>query len=145
VGKFKLLANGTEFLFMVNHFNRREEERRNQQADFVRNWSNQQNLPTIIVGDFNFDFDLNERRGNTAFNKLNQDNILKWIQPDCLASNNCLSTQCNPNFNSILDAVFVGGTAKNWSASSSIVPFDCSKDATGFPDHRIVKAELKVS
>ena len=145
VGKFKLLANGTEFLFMVNHFNRREEERRNQQADFVRNWSNQQSLPTIIVGDFNFDFDLDERRGNTAFNKLNQDNILKWIQPDCLASNNCLSTQCNPNFNSILDAVFVGGTAKNWSASSSIVPFDCSKDATGFPDHRIVKAELKVS
>jgi endonuclease/exonuclease/phosphatase family metal-dependent hydrolase len=145
VGQFKLLSDGTEFLFMVNHFNRREEEKRNQQADFVRNWSRAQSLPTIIVGDFNFDFDIDEREGNEAFDKLNEDNVLKWIQPNCLASNTCPATQCNPSFNSILDAVFVSGIAKTWPATSSIVPFDCAKDAEGFPDHRIVKVEFKVS
>lgn len=147
VGQFKILSDGTEFLFMVNHFNRRDENKRNQQADFVRNWAKMQTLPTIIVGDFNFDYDIDEDKGNTAFDKLNQDQVLTWIKPNCLASKTCppRGTQCNPRFNSILDAVLVSGTAKSWPAISSIIPFDCAKDAEGFPDHRIVKAELQTT
>lgn len=150
VGQFKFRGGGPSFLFMVNHFNRGDEDKRNDQAEFVRNWAASQNLPVVIVGDFNFDYDIPSGPGNTAFNLLFQNDILKWVQPSCLlpgAGNSCppRGTQCNPDFNSILDAVVVGGDAQNWNVTrSSIEPFDCSEEASGAPDHRIVRVNFAV-
>ncbi len=64
--------------------------------------------------------------------------VFEWVRPDPL-----VATQCNPNFNSVLDFVFAAGDARNWNGSSEILERQasyCNGDAVGFSDHRPVKA-----
>ncbi|NJL82491.1 MAG: hypothetical protein HC890_05155 [Chloroflexaceae bacterium] len=150
VAQFKLQPEGLEFLFTVNHFNRRNEDLRNAQAEELRQWAARQSLPVLAVGDFNLDFDPIRKKGNAAFDIFLKDDVLEWIQPPCIVTNSCPSTgtQCNPNFNSILDFVFVAGEAKKWGATSSVLFIDdsdyCRREKEGFSDHRPVSATFQL-
>lgn len=150
VGRFEFLPNGQEFLFMVNHFNRREAEKRQKQAQFVREWGKQQTLPIIAVGDYNFDVDPRNKSGNAAFEIFNQDDTFAWIEPQCLSTDTCPPTgsQCDPQYNSILDFVFVTGAAKQWQGESDLLFLEeevCPKEESGYSDHRPVSATFRVN
>ncbi|ACK70031.1 Endonuclease/exonuclease/phosphatase [Gloeothece citriformis PCC 7424] len=149
VAHFELLGNGREFLFTVNHFNRGDEDRRNQQARFLREWGAEQTLPIVAVGDYNFDYDPQTQSGNEAFDIFLEDDTFIWIRPECLADNSCppTGTQCNPTYNSILDFVFVSERATQWDNISDILLIDepvCEKESRGYSDHRPVVASFDV-
>ena len=149
VAHFKFLPTGREFLFTVNHFNRGSESKRNRQAENLREWAAAQSLPVIAVGDYNFDFDLAEKKGNRAFDIFQQKDVMTWIEPNCLKTNSCppTGTQCDPNYASILDYVFVSGSAKTWPAESEILFIQksvCEKEKEGFSDHYPLAANFSV-
>jgi hypothetical protein len=161
VAQFRSIPDETEFLVVVNHFNRGSTRTRNKQATNLRNWIEDQSLPVIALGDFNMDYsvDLSFRQpsgcrgtieeGNEAFDIFTGSDQIEWIRPQCLADGTCppLGTGCFRCFNSILDFVFVGGSsASNWSGTSEIGFKDdssyCSNDPLGDTDHRPVLATL---
>jgi endonuclease/exonuclease/phosphatase (EEP) superfamily protein YafD len=56
VGHFRLRSTGDEFLVVVNHLYRTNEEGRHEQSRLLREWAAEQTHPIIMTGDFNFDW-----------------------------------------------------------------------------------------
>jgi len=150
VAQFQLQPAGPEFLFTVNHFNRRDEDVRNAQAEGLRKWAATQSIPVLAVGDYNLDYDPSKSEGNDAFDIVMKDDVFNWIQPPCVGTNSCppTGTQCDPQYNSILDFALVAGAAKQWEASSEILFANeedyCPKEKRGFSDHRPVSAHFRI-
>ncbi len=109
VGRFRHKKTGLEFLFIVNHFNRRDVTRRQRQSELIRDWVLSQKLPAILVGDYNFDFNPDTLTGNQAFDIFTEKKGLVWLRPEYLSDNSCpaTGTQCDRHYNSIMDFVFV--------------------------------------
>jgi endonuclease/exonuclease/phosphatase family metal-dependent hydrolase len=146
VGRFRHRSAGVEFLFVVNHFNRRDTDRRNRQARLIRDWVLAQDLPAILVGDHNFDYDPVAKRGNEAFRIFTGKKGLAWVQPGCVAKGACpkTGTQCDARYNSIMDFVLVADQGRGWDALSEVLFADradyCERERRGYADHRPVLA-----
>ncbi|WAS05260.1 endonuclease/exonuclease/phosphatase family protein [Gloeomargaritales cyanobacterium VI4D9] len=148
VVEFRFEPTGQRFLFMVNHLRRGDEQtaqERHRQAQLLNEWARTQDLPIIAVGDYNLDWDIDSRGGkrDRGFDLLTQDDVFRWVQPEVL-----VDTQCSPEFNSVLDFVFVAGVAKNWPAASDILypePEYCSPaNRSTYSDHRPVRAVFEL-
>lgn len=144
VSHFRIRENGQEFLFMVNHLFRNAADRRREQATRLNTWATAQPLPVIAVGDYNFDWNLpdGESDHDAGYDNMTRNDVFRWVRPATL-----VKTQCNPNFNSVLDFVFVSGPAKNWQARSEILftePEYCQDDPQR-SDHRPVHAMFALS
>ncbi|MCT4648493.1 MAG: DNA/RNA non-specific endonuclease [Carboxylicivirga sp.] len=133
--------SGQEILFMVNHLYRGDKKGRQTQAQKLNEWIQQIDLPVIAVGDYNFDFDISSQQGNKAFDIFIEDDHFTWVKPQTL-----ISTQCNKNFNSILDFIFINDDGRLiWKYPESeifVQPNDCDKSKYK-PDHRPIYANFK--
>ncbi|MGB3402217.1 MAG: endonuclease/exonuclease/phosphatase [Microcoleaceae cyanobacterium] len=137
VAHFKLKSNGKEFLFMVNHLYRSRNDLRHEQARLLNRWAQKQTLPIIAVGDYNFDWDVTkgDQKHDLGYDLLTENQVFSWVRPEII-----LATHCSQKYNSVLDFVFVGGTAQTWKASSKILYPEnsyCPDDAQK-SDHRPV-------
>ena len=47
-----------------------------------------QELPIIGIGDYNFDFDFPTRRGNPVFDEFHLDYVWYWVEPEKLVDTN---------------------------------------------------------
>lgn len=150
VAQLRDTDSGTEFLFVVNHLARSNEASRHRQADLLRGWARQQNLPVIAVGDYNFDYEVigGERDHDRGFDLLLAEGIFRWVRPEVLVRSQCSAnlaavTEDDCTFDSVLDFVFVSGAAQSWQSRSEIVvrPFDFP-DSDRTSDHRPVYAEF---
>lgn len=65
---------------MVNHLARTNTLR--QQATGLKDWADQQQLPVIAVGDYNFDYNIDDDEGNQAMENMLAGDVWKWIFPD---------------------------------------------------------------
>lgn len=153
LAKFRVLATGDEFWFVVNHLQRGREQTRQGQADWLNQWArgkadNQVPPAIVLAGDFNFDVTPYTKRGNRAFDLFMQDGMFRWVVPGCVDNNSCPLTGsgCNPTFNSILDFVFLAGPARHWTGTSQILFKDdatyCADESNGGADHRPVRVVL---
>ena len=80
VAKLKDKSNGNIFNYCVNHRYRSKAEARQKQASQLLAWTKKQNEDVILVGDFNFDWDLDKEEGNKAFKNLTSTKEIKWDQ-----------------------------------------------------------------
>ena len=138
VARFRVGADGDEFLFMVNHLYRSRANRRHEQAQLLNAWARAQSLPVIAVGDYNFDWSVidGDNDHDAGYDHMTADSVFRWVRPKVL-----IKTQCS-NYNSVLDFVFVAGAAKSWQGDSEILEAQasyCPDDATG-SDHRPILA-----
>jgi endonuclease/exonuclease/phosphatase family metal-dependent hydrolase len=143
VGQFRHQASGIDFLFMANHFNRRDFKRRQRQAQLIRDWVLEQELPAILVGDYNFDFDPKTEQGNAAFRIFTTKPGLRWVQPECIAKGTCPpnGTQCDGRYNSIMDFVLIADQRRDWRGISDVMlkrKDYCKRERKGYADHRPV-------
>jgi endonuclease/exonuclease/phosphatase family metal-dependent hydrolase len=129
--------SGHVLVFMANHLNRGNEERRHDQAALLNEWAIIDNRPAIAVGDYNFDWEV---VGGDADHDLGYDYMTAqqewiWVRPASLARTQCSGWPCG--FNSVLDFVFVANGAQSWPARSQIIVVggDFPDDATT-SDHR---------
>jgi len=141
VAQFKL-DSGAEFLFMVNHLYRSKAGEREEQARRLNAWARAQTLPAIAVGDYNFDWDVDngDADHDAAFDVMVADDAWKWVRPDAL-----VQTQHSDRYDSVLDFVFVAGQARDWTGRSQIVvvPNDFPDDEDS-SDHRPVSATFSL-
>ena len=140
-------ATGLGFQVMVNHLARRNEQLRNQQAIGLREWARDQTLPTIAVGDFNFDYDFRTESGNEAFAEFLRDGIWEWVHPIEWIDTNWSDPDGDGLDNypdSMLDFAFVAGPATDWwSACRIIVREGDFPDGPEQSDHRPVELIVK--
>lgn len=141
VGHFRRRSGGEEFLFVVNHLFRGNAAARRQQATALNTWAATQTLPVVAVGDYNFDWNLpnGEASHDIGFDNMTASGVFRWVRPETL-----LKTQCDPQFNSVLDFVFVAGDARDWQGTSEILfqePGYCTAN-NQHSDHRPVRAEF---
>ncbi|HEU4886931.1 MAG TPA: endonuclease/exonuclease/phosphatase family protein [Thermoanaerobaculia bacterium] len=144
VARFRRRNGGEEFLFVVNHLFRGNAAGRRQQATALNAWAATQTLPVIAVGDYNFDWNLpnGETSHDPGFDNMVANGVFRWVRPATL-----IKTQCDPNFNSVLDFVFVAGPAQNWQGTSEILfqePSYCPDD-NRHSDHRPIRAAFTFS
>ena len=134
-------VSGKEFLFMVNHLYRSRDEERHKQAALLNHWAAQQSLPVIAVGDYNFDWSLTGESYDLGYELLTDGGRFTWVQPQTLVTTQCSGWPCQ--YNSVLDFVFVAGTAQAWRAEATIIvtPNDFP-DSAATSDHRPVLARF---
>jgi hypothetical protein len=122
-------ATGVEFLFMVNHLYRSDDDGRHAQARMLNEWAARQSLPVIAVGDYNFDWDVyaSEGQHDAGFDLLVANQRFRWVTPAKLVTTQCTGWPCR--YESVLDFVFTAGAAQGWQATSEIVVV-----AGDFPD-----------
>lgn len=119
-------SSETEFLVMVNHLARGKAEIRQQQATQLVQWARDQTLPVFALGDYNFDFVFETRKGNRGFENMLRDNIWRWIEPAELIDTNWYDNPRDPDGKddypgSILDFAFVAGPAKDWTSVCNVI------------------------
>jgi len=132
-------ATDLQFLFMVNHLYRTNDAARHEQAARLNAWAAQQALPVISVGDFNFDYAVDETSRDAGYEQMVAGDVWAWIKPDNLVTTQCSGWPCR--FNSVLDFVFVAGSAKSWPATAEIIVRDGDfPDDETTSDHRPVQA-----
>jgi len=142
-------ATGQQFLVMNNHLARGRAEVREKQAEQLVEWARNQNIPIIAIGDYNFDYVFNTRKGNEGFVAMMRDNIWQWVKPVEFIDTNWYDNPRNPDGKpdypgSMLDFAFVAGAATEWDSECRIIvrPGDFpDNDSTS--DHR--PFELKIS
>jgi hypothetical protein len=143
VAHIRLRSNGRELLFVVNHLWRSESWSRQEQAGLLNEWAQAQTLPVIAVGDYNFDWDVDngDSDHDWGYDLLTADGVFVWVRPETL-----VKTQCSSYWDSVLDFVFVSGEATTWDGASEILfpdPHYCD-DTDVTSDHRPVAATLTV-
>jgi len=140
-------ATGKKFIFMVNHLARGDNALRHEQGRKLSAWVQQQTLPVIAVGDFNFDWRVIGGDGNhdRGYDLMTAGGFWAWVRPATL-----VRSQCAANFDSVLDFVFVNQAARAWNGRTEILvkAGDCPSDYTNDlenPDHRPVRAVFNMS
>lgn len=133
--------SGKEFLFMVNHLYRSRDEERHKQAALLNRWAAQQTLGVIAIGDYNFDWSVTGESYDLGYELLTDEGHFTWVQPQTLVTTQCSGWPCQ--YNSVLDFVFVAGTAQAWRAEATIIvtPNDFP-DSAATSDHRPVLARF---
>lgn len=117
VAHFRYKPSGDEFLFVVNHLYRSNNEGRHEQARLLNEWAAEQTLPIICAGDMNFDWSVRDR-GKThdrGFDLLTANDTFKWLRPARIVSAQ------DSRYNSILDFIFIAGEAPWQRAKCQII------------------------
>lgn len=135
--RFKFKGSDIEFIFMVNHLARFNSDLRNEQAEGLAEWADNQSVPIIAVGDYNFDYYIDDGVGNTGFNNMLEGSYWNWLKPERLHQ-----TQLSPGYYSVLDFVFTANMPDTWEGSSSILLSHPSVDNEAESDHRPLDAHL---
>jgi endonuclease/exonuclease/phosphatase (EEP) superfamily protein YafD len=115
---------------------------RRDQGQRLNEWVRTQTLPVIATGDYNFDWSVTngDQSHDAGFDRMVVDNQWTWLRPATL-----VRSQCNPNFDSVLDFVFVNTAARPLALASVILQEanDCGNVAAN-PDHRPLRAEFEL-
>lgn len=143
VAELEERATSRRFLFMVNHLARGNNQLRHRQAQQRNEWVRTQTLPVVAVGDYNFDWEV---QGGDTNHDLGYDNMTaggawEWVRPATL-----IKSQCSPEFDSVLDFIFVNAAARGWAGSSEILvePNDCDPSPRT-SDHRPVAGRFNAA
>jgi hypothetical protein len=136
VAELQEVTTNRNFLFMVNHLARGDASLRRRQATQLNEWVRTQTLPVIAVGDYNFDWEVmgGDQNHDLGYDNMTNGGAWTWVRPATL-----IKSQCDPNFNSVLDFIFVNAAAQSWSGTTEILvaPNDCNPSPLT-SDHRPV-------
>jgi hypothetical protein len=94
-------ATDLQFIFMVNHLYRTDDDARRTQATLLNEWASNQPLPVIATGDYNFDWDVSTGAHDLGYDLMVVGNVWQWIKPATLVTTQCSGDPCA--FNSVLD------------------------------------------
>lgn len=117
------------------------EDQRAHQAGLLAQWIKRRDVPVILLGDTNIPIEPGQKASQVtaaAFRKLVSEGGMVWLEPV-----NPVKTQCDDEFNSMLDQVYHSTNLPVTSARAEIQftsPSYCDGDALGFSDHRPIVA-----
>ena len=136
-------VTGREITFVLNHFARGDAAIRYEQAKGLRRWAASKDSPIIAIGDYNFDYVFDSKKGNSAFEEFMKESTFEWIKPVPLIDSNWFDGDKDGQDDypgSILDFCFVAGDAKSWNARSRVIVRDHDfPDDETTSDHRPIE------
>lgn len=136
---------GIKFYFMVNHLYRSRQDRRHQQSRLLNEWAAAQTLPVIAVGDYNFDWEIDDDTHDLGFDLLTAGDVLTWLRPEKLIRTQCTVANGACKYNSVLDFVFIRNIPEKWKPVSEIIQYPNDfPDNDQTSDHRQVQAVFKL-
>lgn len=143
--EFEHKATKRVFWFMVNHLQRGDADVRLCQSRKLNDWAKKNTIAMIAVGDYNYDWKVKggDQDHDKGYDVLTADGRFKWVRPAKL-----VRTQCSPQYDSVLDFVFVTARAKSWPGRAEILFPEssyCTKDPGSDSDHRPVVARFTVN
>lgn len=131
------------FYFVVNHFARKNAELRRQQAVGLRLWGQDQSLPIVGVGNYNFDFDIKTLRGNRSFDLFMIDYVWYWVRPEKFVDTQWADADNDGKDdypNSCQEFGLVVGSAQLWSSKARVIVREGDfPDDSKTSDHRPVE------
>lgn len=126
--RFRDQPTQVELLVVLNHLVRDDPKFRREQAKALRLWCEDQEDQAVIgIGDYNFDFDGNTLRGNTAFDEFMLDYRWRFVRPHPFADTHWSDRDDDGRDDlpdSLSDLTFLGGRALNWLAKSRVIVTD---------------------
>jgi endonuclease/exonuclease/phosphatase family metal-dependent hydrolase len=138
------LESSQEFRVTTVHLKCCNEPRtRNHQAALLAQELRKADIPTIVLGDTNIPIEPGQvgpdSDNRPAFDALGTSSGRKWLAPS-----NAVKTQCSPDFNSMLDQIYVPSNSAATATSEVLFPQAeyCDSDELGFSDHRPLRALL---
>lgn len=134
-------TTGLDFIVMVNHLHRSNDNTRHTQATMLNAWAASQTMPVIALGDYNFDWNLpnGDSDHDIGYDNMVKNGVWEWIRPAELVTTQCSGWPCG--FNSVLDFVFAAGPARDWNIATEIIVTENDfPDDNTTPDHRPVMA-----
>lgn len=144
VAEFEPSSGGRPFWFALVHLQRGAEVLRHCQARFLNGFARRNTIPTIAVGDWNFDWSVtrgDQGDRDKGYDELTKDNIYRWVRPRTL-----VKTYCSDH-DSVLDFVFLSASATRWQAKAEVMfpgddycRLDGTREAPGESDHRPVRS-----
>ena len=125
LAKLREKKSNSQFFFGVNHLFRTIKQKRQEQSRKINLWVRGRDLPIILVGDYNYDYEfsddpvdfdkgLNDLRYFDDDLKIRQ--ILYWVRPVTL-----VRTQSSVKYRRVLDFIFVNKKARQWHWQSVII------------------------
>ena len=117
-----------EFLVVNNHLYSSRANERVIQAMLLNDWTNEQTLPAITAGDFNFE----PKATDLGFVNMTIDEAWSWIEPEQLLGS-------LPS-GKLVDHVFTAGPAQDWPLSTQVVVREGDADSAVNADHKPVIA-----
>ncbi len=142
VGHFRVSNTGNEFLYMVNHLYRDSADKRWAQSDSLNAWGRDQVLPVIAVGDYNYDWDVDEGDSlhDSGYDRLTKDGVFAWVKPDSPAAtyySSDLDSCC------VLDFIFISWHLRLGKSGSEIRVFQNDfADSAFMSSHRPIWGEI---
>jgi len=147
IAQFKDRRTNHQFILLHNHLARGNGEFRVEQAKGLREFARDTSIAGIAVGDYNFDYDFDLKKGNQGFVEMLRDNVWKWIEPDALIDTNWYDPDGDGIDNypgSMLDFTFVAGQAKQWQVTSKVLVRQGDfPDDNATSDHRPVQVVVR--
>lgn len=113
-------TSGAEVVVVVTHFARGNEQNRFTQANLLRQWGEDRDKPIIALGDFNFDYNIITNQRHGSYDSLTESGYFKWVEPRFRVDTSWSGDGQDSYPDQILDFVFAGGTATDWSAVSYV-------------------------
>jgi hypothetical protein len=123
---------------------------RKQQAIELREWVRKKPATeaVFVIGNFSFDYEVRNRRGNESYDELTREGVLQWVRPNELIDTQWSDadgdgTDDQPD--TMQDGVFVAGAAKDWQPTCRVVtsPGDFPDDAKT-SNHRPISLWLRM-
>jgi endonuclease/exonuclease/phosphatase family metal-dependent hydrolase/uncharacterized protein YraI len=113
-----------EFLVVNNHLYSSRANERIIQAVLLNDWTNEQTLPSITAGDFNFE----PKATDLGFVNMTVGDAWSWIEPEQLLAS-------LPS-GKLVDHVFTAGAAQDWPVSTQVVVREGDTDSNVNADHK---------
>ena len=131
--------SGQDFTVVSVHLFRSSPGVRFGQSQELSDWAARQSEPVIMLGDFNYDWDIPTGQHDAGYDALIDGSGLSWVEPVPLHP-----TQCSRAYQSVLDFTFVSSDVLQWQPTSEVLRREnvhC-EDNEQKSDHRPVSASL---
>ncbi len=137
---FRDTTTDEQFYFVTVHLARGDEKLRTTQAKGLAAWAATNGKPTIAAGDFNFDYNFDDQKGNEGFDAMLADGTFTWAKPAKLVDTNWCDddrdgTDDYPN--SCLDFAFTANMPAGTKATTEVIVREGDfPDDNSTSDHR---------
>lgn len=136
---FVMIDSGNDFFVVLNHLARGDEALRQRQTEGIKEWSMDKNAPVLLMGDFNYDYNLDTGNGNTSFDLMIGDGDFRWAEPE---DRDLAPTYLSKKYYSVLDFFFTYNFPDSWEFTSQVLHQQQTEDSSATSDHRPIKGIL---
>ena len=144
--KFRESKTKDEITLINNHFAGSDANIGQRQAARLRDFARGKSDGIVCIGNFNFEYRFDQKRGKKTMDKFMKDGIWNWVKPEKWVDTNWADRNKDGKDDSpgsLVDFAFVAGAAKDWLTTCRVLTWDGDfPDDETTSDHRPIELVL---